>query len=72
VYYFGQEGLHNILCLDLLGPSLEDMFDLCNRKFSIKTTCMAAKQMVNFNFLAVFDDYINRRLPVYKLFMKKI
>ncbi|KAJ1559869.1 bifunctional choline kinase/ethanolamine kinase cki1, partial [Cladochytrium tenue] len=46
VYYYGQEGLHNILCMDLLGPSLEDMFDLCNRKFSIKTTCMAAKQMV--------------------------
>ncbi|KAJ3417272.1 casein kinase I [Chytridiales sp. JEL 0842] len=46
VYYFGQEGLHNILCIDLLGPSLEDMFDLCNRKFSVKTVCMAAKQML--------------------------
>jgi hypothetical protein len=46
VYYYGQEGLHNILCIDLLGPSLEDMFDLCHRKFSIKTVCMAAKQMV--------------------------
>jgi casein kinase 1 len=46
-HYFGQEGLHNILCIDLLGPSLEDMFDLCGRKFSIKTACMVAKQMVN-------------------------
>ncbi|KAJ3121314.1 casein kinase I [Nowakowskiella sp. JEL0407] len=46
VYYFGQEGLHNILCMDLLGPSLEDMFDLCGRKFSVKTVCMAAKQML--------------------------
>jgi casein kinase 1 len=46
VYYFGQEGLHNILVIDLLGPSLEDMFDLCSRKFSVKTVCMAAKQMV--------------------------
>ncbi|KAL2913770.1 Palmitoylated plasma membrane-bound casein kinase [Polyrhizophydium stewartii] len=35
VYYFGQEGLHNILCIDLLGPSLEDLFDLSNRKLSI-------------------------------------
>lgn len=26
-YYFGQEGLHNILVIDLLGPSLEDLFD---------------------------------------------
>jgi casein kinase 1 len=47
VYYFGQEGLHNILCIDLLGPSLEDLFDLCNRKFSVKTVCMVAKQMVS-------------------------
>ncbi|KAJ3277086.1 casein kinase I [Terramyces sp. JEL0728] len=46
VYYFGQEGLHNILCIDLLGPSLEDMFDLCNRKFTVKTACMVAKQMI--------------------------
>ncbi|KAJ3202764.1 casein kinase I [Entophlyctis luteolus] len=46
VYHFGQEGLYNILCIDLLGPSLEDMFDLCKRTFSVKTVCMAAKQMI--------------------------
>ncbi|KAG6860623.1 hypothetical protein C0995_009272 [Termitomyces sp. Mi166 len=37
IYHFGQEGLHNILVIDLLGPSLEDLFDMCGRKFSIKT-----------------------------------
>ncbi|KAI5299020.1 hypothetical protein KEM56_003595, partial [Ascosphaera pollenicola] len=47
VYYFGQEGLHNILVIDLLGPSLEDLFDHCNRRFSIKTTVMVAKQMLS-------------------------
>lgn len=46
VYYFGQEGLHNILVIDLLGPSLEDMFDMCGRKFSVKTCVMVAKQML--------------------------
>jgi len=46
IYHFGQEGLHNILVIDLLGPSLEDLFDMCNRKFSVKTVCMAAKQML--------------------------
>ncbi|KAF9419567.1 casein kinase I [Podila epigama] len=45
-YYFGQEGLHNILCIDLLGPSLEDLFDMCGRKFTIKTVVMVAKQML--------------------------
>ncbi|KAK8861465.1 hypothetical protein IAR55_002285 [Kwoniella newhampshirensis] len=47
VYYFGQEGLHNILVIDLLGPSLEDLFDMCGRKFSVKTCCMTAKQMLS-------------------------
>ena len=47
VYHFGQEGLHNVLVIDLLGPSLEDLFDMCGRKFSTKTVCMAARQMVS-------------------------
>ena len=46
MYHFGQEDLHNILVIDLLGPSLEDLFDLCRRKFTIKTVCMVARQMV--------------------------
>ncbi|KAK2069569.1 hypothetical protein P8C59_004133 [Phyllachora maydis] len=47
VYYFGQEGLHNILVIDLLGPSLEDLFDHCSRRFTIKTVVMVAKQMLS-------------------------
>jgi len=47
VYYFGQEGLHNILVIDLLGPSLEDLFDHCGRKFTTKTVVMIAKQMLS-------------------------
>lgn len=47
IYHFGQEGLHNILVIDLLGPSLEDLFDMCGRKFSIKTVVMTAKQMLS-------------------------
>ncbi|KAH3681866.1 hypothetical protein WICPIJ_007172 [Wickerhamomyces pijperi] len=46
-YYFGQEGLHNILVIDLLGPSLEDLFDWCGRKFSVKTTVQIAVQMIS-------------------------
>jgi hypothetical protein len=46
-HHFGQEGLHNVLVIDLLGPNLENLLDMCGRKFSIKTVCMAAKQMVS-------------------------
>ncbi|RYO04408.1 Casein kinase I 1 [Alternaria tenuissima] len=47
VYYFGQEGMHNILVIDLLGPSLEDLFDSCNRKFTIKTVVIISKQILS-------------------------
>jgi casein kinase 1 len=40
--------MHNILVIDMLGPSLEDLFDMCGRHFSPKTVAMVAKQMVSF------------------------
>lgn len=46
-YYFGQEGLHLILVIDLLGPSLEDLFDWCGRRFSVKTVVQVAIQMLS-------------------------
>ncbi|KAJ1952415.1 Palmitoylated plasma membrane-bound casein kinase, partial [Dispira parvispora] len=46
VYYFGQEGLYSVLCMDLLGKSLEDLFEYCDRKFTAKTVCMLAKNML--------------------------
>ena len=46
VYYFGQEGYYNILIIQLLGPSLEDLFEWCGRKFSITTVARLAIQMV--------------------------
>ena len=44
--WYGVEGDYNVLVMDLLGPSLEDLFNFCSRKLSLKTVLMLADQMV--------------------------
>lgn len=46
IKWFGVDGDYNVLVMDLLGPSLEEMFNFCNRKLSLKTVLMLAEQMV--------------------------
>ncbi|PKU82363.1 Casein kinase I isoform delta-like [Dendrobium catenatum] len=47
VRWFGVEGDYNVLVMDLLGPSLEDLFNFCSRKLSLKSVLMLADQMIN-------------------------
>ena len=46
VYWYGTEGEYTVMIMDLLGPSLDNLFTQCDQKFSLKTILMIADQMV--------------------------
>lgn len=50
VRWYGREGLYRVAVLDLMGPSLSDLFYTCQKHFSLKTVLMLADQMVRFSF----------------------
>eukprot|EP00478_Filoreta_tenera_P000197 GABV01000197.1.p1 GENE.GABV01000197.1~~GABV01000197.1.p1 ORF type:complete len:433 (-),score=140.04 GABV01000197.1:58-1356(-) len=45
-HHFATEGDFNVLVMDLLGPSLEELFTYCRRKLSIPTVLALADQML--------------------------
>ncbi|KAM7182933.1 casein kinase I, variant 3 [Rhypophila sp. PSN 637] len=60
VYFFSRVYLHNVLILDQLGKSLEDLFNEGGRKFSLKTVLLLARQLLErFQFMHE-KNYIHR------------
>ncbi|KAH7114125.1 kinase-like domain-containing protein [Dactylonectria macrodidyma] len=69
VRWFGTEHEYNAMVLDLLGPSLEDMFNFCNRKFSLKTVLILADQLISrFEFIHA-KSFVHRDIKPDNLMM---
>ncbi|XP_076897857.1 uncharacterized protein LOC143551274 [Bidens hawaiensis] len=62
IHWSGVDAQDNVLVLDLLGPSLEDLFVYCGRKFSLKTVLMLADQMLTRIELMHAKGFLHRDL----------
>lgn len=60
VYWFGVEGDYNVMVINLLGPSLEDLFNFCDRRFSLKTLLILADQMLTIIEYVHSKNFIHR------------
>ena len=47
LHWFGTEANYNVMIIDFLGKSLEDLFQMCNQRFSLKTVLMIADQCIS-------------------------
>eukprot|EP00927_Polykrikos_kofoidii_P072616 TRINITY_DN68717_c0_g1_i1.p1 TRINITY_DN68717_c0_g1~~TRINITY_DN68717_c0_g1_i1.p1 ORF type:complete len:342 (+),score=70.16 TRINITY_DN68717_c0_g1_i1:94-1119(+) len=47
VHWYGVDGDFHVMVLDLLGPSLEDLFDFCEGTLGLKTVLMLADQTLH-------------------------
>jgi len=60
LHWYGVNENYNVMVLDLLGPSLENLLSSCNRHFSIKTTLMLAYDLISRLEIFHAKSYIHR------------
>ncbi|PHJ18680.1 casein kinase i [Cystoisospora suis] len=59
-YYYGDEGEWHVMVIDRLGHSLEDLFNLCKRRFSVETVLHLGIQMLE------RIEYIHKRHCIHR------
>eukprot|EP01084_Bolivina_argentea_P159397 277610_1 len=62
IYQFGVEGDFNAMVMQMAGTSLEDLFNYCSRKFTLKTILMIADQMLSRLEFIHDNGYLHRDL----------
>ncbi|KAF2430739.1 kinase-like protein [Tothia fuscella] len=69
VYWNGSECEFRVMAFELLGPSLENLFNYCGRKFSLKTVLLLADQLISRFQYIHSKGYIHRDVKPDNLLM---
>ena len=63
IRWYGPERDYNVLVMDLLGPSLEDLFNFCSRRFTMKVRktsniCLLCQKSTYLLFSLLIDNFV--------------
>jgi serine/threonine protein kinase len=60
IYYYGKYRDYKVMVMDLLGPSLDKFFKICNKKLSLETTLNFGEQMISRIEYVHSKNYLHR------------